>query len=837
MEHVENKANEAALVVNQITIKAPNRTNLDIENVQQALRSADRGKRQQLYGLYSELMRDNVLKDAVRKRISAITNAELTFTRDNKSEETIDRLMDTSGFESVLEEIMQARFWGMTVTELEFADERLTPHPIPPKHIRPQFGEIALEEGDERGVPYRDDPFFLAVGAPDDLGLLLNVAPFVLYKRNNFGDWAQYAEIFGMPMRTAFYETYDEGARIELQKALEAAGGALVNILPKGSDFKVEPGAASGDGGVYDLLRKACNEEILIGVLGQTLTTIQGDKGARSLGEVHMQVQEDLHNADRRFVQRVLNTQLLPMLEQRGFPVTGGRFAFVEQGENLGAADRLSLAERAANLSVPVPTSHIYRITGIPQPEADEEVVEPVGASLVETQDADDPTPSNGARNFMERVFGFFAEAPVTGAITGERNALEDAASDGFDLRLAKRVARGEARYFDPELFDHTASRLLNAFHAGWRAGGVRLRNSLEYGTPDDVVLTAMETNLYHFSAAKTLAEIQQLNQAYRASRSFEDYLERASKITDTFNRRWAQTEYDTAGQVAESTSTYYRLRQQSRLFPYWEYRTVGDDKVRPEHAALNEVVLPANDPRWQKIYPPNGWGCRCYVVPRMRHEAERVDLSEMQRRADAYFETGEFRAAAAQGFGVNRAELREVFTTNQQYIRKFPNHAAKYLNRLGATDYDLPTVAKRQTESTGDMPRFSGTAAEWFSRYQRDGVVILKDRQGRGVTLTEKTFRTHTTGSHAGRVDYLQALPETLSDPDEVWINTEKGKSAYDNYTLIRYYRDEVVVVCCRIIGGTVNEVRSWFPLERKRWIQNSYRRGLLVFNKKASE
>lgn len=833
---MENKQ-EQELVINQITIKAPNRTNLDIDNVQRALRAADQGKRLQLYGLYAELMRDNVLKDAVRKRISAITNAELTFTRDNKPEETIDRLMDTSGFESVLEEIMQARFWGITVTEMEFIKDRIIPHPIPPKHIRPQFGEIALEENDERGVPYRDDPFFLSVGAPDDLGLLLNVAPFVLYKRNNFGDWAQYAEIFGMPMRTAYYETYDEGARIELQKAMEKAGGALVNILPKGSDFKVEPGAAGGDGSVYDMLRKACNEEILIGILGQTLTTIQGDKGARSLGEVHMQVQEDLHNADRRFVQRVLNTQFLPMLERRGFPVSGGRFAFVEQGENLGAADRLSLAERAANLSVPVPINHIYRITGIPQPEADEEVVEPVGASLSELPDADDLTRSNSARNFMERVFGFFAEAPDTGAITGERNALEDMESDRFDLRLAKRVARGEARYFDRELFSQTAEQLLHAFHAGWKKGGGRLWNSIEYGVPDNVVLTAMETNLYHFSAAKTLTEIQQLNQAYRASRSFEDYMERAAKITDIFNRRWAQTEYDTAGQVAESTSTYYRLLGQNRLFPYWEYRTVGDDKVRPEHAALNGLILPVNDPRWHKIYPPNGWGCRCYVVPRMRQETEGIDLSGMQQRADAYFETEEFRSAAAQGFGVNRSELREVFTTNQQYIRKFPNRAAKYLNRLGATDYDLPTVVKRQMEAAGDMPRFTGLATDWFSERQRDGIVMLTDRSGRKVALSEKTFRTHTTGSHALRVGYLQALPETLIDPDEVWINTEKGKSAYDNYTLIQYYRDEVVVVCCRIIGGTVNEIRSWFPLERKRWIQNSYRRGLLVYNKKAPE
>ena len=335
----------------------------------------------------------------------------------------------------------------------------------------------------------------------------------------------------------------------------------------------------------------------------------------------------------------------------------------------------------------------------------------------------------------------------------------------------------------------------------------------------------------------KTLTEIQQLNQAYRSSRSFEDYMERAAKITDIFNRRWAQTEYDTAGQVAESTSTYYRLLGQNRLFPYWEYRTVGDDKVRPEHAALNGLILPVNDPRWHKIYPPNGWGCRCYVVPRMRQETEGIDLSGMQQRADAYFETEEFRSAAAQGFGVNRSELREVFTTNQQYIRKFPNRAAKYLNRLGVTDYGLPTVAKRQAAAAGDTPRYNGTAEEWFAGRQRDGSVTIRDWQNREVTLSTNTFKSHTTGSHAGRVEYLQAMTETLTGPDEIWLNTERGKQTYDNYTLIRYYRDEVVIVCCKIAGGKVNEIRSWFPLETKKWIQNNYRRGLLVFNKKASE
>jgi SPP1 gp7 family putative phage head morphogenesis protein len=69
------------------------------------------------------------------------------------------------------------------------------------------------------------------------------------------------------------------------------------------------------------------------------------------------------------------------------------------------------------------------------------------------------------------------------------------------------------------------------------------------------------------------------------------------------------------------STATSYaagRYRQQtdpelgSGLF--WEFLTVGDSRVRPEHAALEGKQWPVGDPDGANAYPPLGYQCRCVM-------------------------------------------------------------------------------------------------------------------------------------------------------------------------------------------------------------------------------
>lgn len=61
---------------------------------------------------------------------------------------------------------------------------------------------------------------------------------------------------------------------------------------------------------------------------------------------------------------------------------------------------------------------------------------------------------------------------------------------------------------------------------------------------------------------------------------------------------------------------------------PYLQYLTQADDRVRPSHAVLHKKVWAINDRVWNKIYPPNGYNCRCYVRQITEAMARRLGIS-----------------------------------------------------------------------------------------------------------------------------------------------------------------------------------------------------------------
>ena len=65
---------------------------------------------------------------------------------------------------------------------------------------------------------------------------------------------------------------------------------------------------------------------------------------------------------------------------------------------------------------------------------------------------------------------------------------------------------------------------------------------------------------------------------------------------------------------AAHTAGQYQSLADKADLYPYWQYHTREDSRVRDSHAVLNGKVFRHDDPFWDTHFPPNGWKCRCYV-------------------------------------------------------------------------------------------------------------------------------------------------------------------------------------------------------------------------------
>ena len=151
-----------------------------------------------------------------------------------------------------------------------------------------------------------------------------------------------------------------------------------------------------------------------------------------------------------------------------------------------------------------------------------------------------------------------------------------------------------------------------------------------------------LERSNYVFSGLKTFHE---LNEAFPSlldengnRKTFERFLNDVRKIDETYNSNYLRAEFTFVQASAEMAAKWERFMQDGDRY-YLQYRTAGDAKVRPTHAEMAGITLPASDPFWAEFYPPNGWGCRCSVVQVRKSKYPPTDHEEAMARGKSALE------------------------------------------------------------------------------------------------------------------------------------------------------------------------------------------------------
>lgn len=401
---------------NTILLTQATRWNRDISHYMRAVTEAERvdfPNRAKLYDLYDTALLDTHLSSVLDKRKSAVLSSRIEFTRDGKPDEQIGEMLESPWFLQFLDDLLDTPWWGCSLFQFRRdASGWLTYDLIPRKHVEPIRRLILRMQSDIHGTSWDEYGDLLFVGKPRAVGELIKDIPWVLYKRSDVADWSQFAELFGQPIREYTYNAGDDEARYNLVQDIFGSGGSAVFMHPEGSGMKLlEAGNKTGSSDLYKGLASFCNAEMSKHVLGNTLTTEAGEKGTQALGTVQKKSEELLLEKDKRFVLNVLNYDMTDLLESFGYPVRGGKFAFVSE-KNTDPSKRIVIIETLDRLGLPLDHDQLYEEFGLNKPKDYDRQIE-----ARQTKEPEPPTPTIPEEEPEKRTFAnwlnrFFGEAP-----------------------------------------------------------------------------------------------------------------------------------------------------------------------------------------------------------------------------------------------------------------------------------------------------------------------------------------------------------------------------------------------------------------------------------------
>lgn len=575
-----------------------------------------------LQRLYENLLLDNHLGSVIDSRVLYSQRAPFKIVDNQGNEvEELSELLERTWFEDFVEHTLNSRFQGTQLIEL-FEINSLTKElkeieVIPIAHFNPQKGIITKNPGDQTGWFYKDGGLvnhYIQVGKNKDLGMLAKLAPTVLGKKLGWGSWLDYLEKYGVGSLFITTEHQGKADLNRLERAARAFRSAGYMITNGGEKIEVK-GADAGNPQNFDLLIERANSEISKRVLGGA--GITDDKAYVGSSEIQFQLAQDRYDSDLLLLKNVINQELLPRLVKLSpvyAPFATHDFDWQEKEE-----DKKELSETVAKLAPhfvmdPEELSQRMGITLLSQKSG----------SILETEKEveEETTEKKKIKPKLDAYFqSIVAEYKSLNHRCGDGvvniQALDFSHWDSIIDRIAKDLHEGKIKPgdLDEESIKATYNELYDAGKKGYGKDWISFPADGKGDLPNE-----LKKNLYMFSGAKIYSQLEKLNQLLydkdgklRPYSEFEVY---ARKINRDYNRNYLQAEWQTARTAAQMAQKWERMQEDKDLFPNLEFRTVGDDRVREDHAQLDGIIKPIDDAFWAKYYPPLDWRCRCNVMP-----------------------------------------------------------------------------------------------------------------------------------------------------------------------------------------------------------------------------
>lgn len=203
------------------------------------------------------------------------------------------------------------------------------------------------------------------------------------FKRWTVRDWIAFAEWAGRGIRIGKYSTGTDPKsparatpedKSALEDALLAMSSSISTIVADTTGIDVI--APPNNQEVHERLSLLCNNEISKAVVGGTLSSDPGDRGARSLGEVQERVRLAIAASDSIAIADTIRRDLfMPAIRERGWPedLAPTLAILTDPPESLDAFTKR--VDTMAGRGLRIPAGYVRDRLGIPDPKDGEETI------------------------------------------------------------------------------------------------------------------------------------------------------------------------------------------------------------------------------------------------------------------------------------------------------------------------------------------------------------------------------------------------------------------------------------------------------------------------------
>ena len=260
----------------------------------------------------------------------------------------------------------------------------------------------------------------------------------------------------------------------------------------------------------------------------------------------------------------------------------------------------------------------------------------------------------------------------------------------------------------------------------------------------------------------------------------------RSGEIKDIYvGSRRLKNIYETNMRTTYARARYERQMESS--LEYFRYVSVLDSATRPKHRQWHGLILPKDDPFWDKNYPPNDWGCRCSVNAYSREQikakgwkvskAPSVDIASRDFSYSPSRDTQKLR-------GLIDERLKELQKrgASERILKALENELA-FLERSvwerGLKHLVDETIIKENLKNPLNVVQvgflsesLSAAGSEILGKEIKSGGIILTKKE-----LTHASPKRKASYDHALRIDEIRRIPEVLADEGKAYVDLREKK------------------------------------------------------------